>query len=100
MMPETIVARVAHVNVYTTGPACVQCQATKYWLRKNGIEHHEVRLDAPVNAAKAERFKADGFRAAPVVEIIRTDGQVVRWAGHRVSRLEMLIGETLIGGVK
>lgn len=70
------------VNVYTL-PACVQCDSTKRWLTRNGVEYAEIGLqDAP---EALERFKSLGFTQAPIVEA----GESV-WSGFRMDKLTEL----------
>lgn len=76
-----------HVTVYST-PACMQCQATKRWLKGRDIAFTEVHLERDAQAAADLRAK--GFTSAPVVRVIRPNGADVAWSGFRVSQLETL----------
>lgn len=48
-----------------TKPRCVQCDATKRYLDRHGLEWEEVPLTPESTAA----FQARGILAAPVVEL-------------------------------
>ena len=73
------------VTVYTKSN-CVQCEATKRWLRKGKIEFDTVNLEeSPEAMAKIQEM---GYSAAPVVI---TD--VDSWSGFRISKLENLKAE-------
>ena len=63
---------------------CVQCDATKRWLKKNDIPFEEESLTPEL----IEEFKVEGFMSAPVV---KTD--VETWAGFRISKLDALVKE-------
>jgi glutaredoxin-like protein NrdH len=86
------------IKVYTTGPSCVSCQATKYWLRKRDIPFTEVRLDHDPKAAV--ELKQRGYTISPVVELHRDNGAEVWWSGHSPSRLESITNEPVVGGAK
>ena len=65
---------------------CVQCEATKRWLRKAKIEFDTVNLEEnPEAMAKVQEM---GYNAAPVVI---TD--IESWSGFRISKLEHLKSE-------
>lgn len=64
-------------------PACVQCDMTKRFLDKNGIDYDTV--DITEDAGALEKILAMGFQAAPVV-ITDTDS----WAGFQPDKLEIL----------
>lgn len=53
------------VTVYTTGPACVQCTATKRWLNKAGVSFVEVNV--LLHPAEGEAVKSLGYTQSPVV---------------------------------
>jgi glutaredoxin-like protein NrdH len=74
-----------NVTVYTT-PNCVQCEATKRWLRKGDVEFNVVDLTQDEESLKMVREL--GHTAAPVVI---TD--VDHWSGFRISKLDTLIAE-------
>ena len=63
------------ITVYTK-PSCVQCNATKRALKKNGLEFSEVDLTEDEEALAT--VKALGYRQAPVVF---ANGD--HWAGYR-----------------
>ena len=70
------------VKVYTL-PACVQCDSTKRWLNRNGVEYVEIGLqEAPEDL---DRLKSLGFSQAPIVEA----GESV-WSGFRMDKLKDL----------
>ena len=62
---------------------CVQCEATKRWLRRAKIEFDTVNLEE--NPEAMAMVQEMGYSAAPVVI---TD--VESWSGFRVSKLENL----------
>ena len=62
---------------------CVQCEATKRWLRKAKIEFDTVNLEESPDAMT--KVQMLGHSAAPVV-ITDTDN----WSGFRISKLEKL----------
>ena len=70
------------VNIYTL-PACVQCESTKRWLSKNGIEYSEIKLQEA--REDLERLKSLGFSQAPIVEA----GESL-WSGFRLDKLQDL----------
>ena len=70
------------VTVYSKNN-CVQCEATKRWLRKHSIEFDTVNLEETPEAM--EKVKELGFSAAPVVTT-----EMGNWSGFRVSKLEDL----------
>ena len=70
------------VIVYTL-PACVQCDSTKRYLKKNFVEYKEVNLaDDP---ASLEMVRSLGYTSAPVV--IAGDES---WSGFRMDMLAKL----------
>ncbi|WP_304487031.1 glutaredoxin domain-containing protein [Cellulosimicrobium sp. TH-20] len=70
------------VTVYSK-PDCVQCEATKRYLDRHGVEFREVDLlDVP---EVADGFRAEGILAAPVVV-----SPVGTWGGFRPDRLRLL----------
>lgn len=71
------------VTVYTL-PACVQCDSTKRYLKKNLVEFKEVDLSADANAM--EHVRELGYTQAPVVEI----GDE-HWSGFRMDQLTRLV---------
>lgn len=70
------------VTVYTL-PACVQCDSTKRYLKKNMIEFQEV--DMSQDSQALERVRDWGYTQAPVVEY----GEQ-RWSGFRFDELSKL----------
>jgi glutaredoxin-like protein NrdH len=69
------------VIIYTL-PACVQCDTSKRYMKKLGIEFEEV--DLTKDDAAAEMVKELGYTAAPVI----VAGNV-HWSGFR---MEMING--------
>lgn len=75
------------INVYTN-ENCVQCDQTKKYLDKVGLEY-EVKPFAD-HQEDLKRFVDQGFRAAPIVE---TDNDV--WSGFNIQKLTALAESTL-----
>lgn len=71
------------VTVYTK-PGCIQCEATKKALKKNGVPY-TIR-DVTVDAAARDAVMKLGYSAAPVV--VTADGD--HWAGFRPDRLKAI----------
>jgi glutaredoxin-like protein NrdH len=69
-------------TVYTL-PSCVQCDATKRFLTKNGLPYDTVDLSTDSKAY--EYIKGLGFSAAPVV-VTSQDS----WSGFQPDRLSMI----------
>ena len=69
------------VIIYTL-PNCVQCDTSKRYMKKLGIEFEEV--DLTKDAAAAEMVKELGYTAAPVIVNNGT-----HWSGFR---MEMING--------
>lgn len=65
---------------------CVQCEATKRWLKRSKIEFDTVNVEE--NPEAMQKILDMGFQAAPVVI---TD--VESWSGFRISKLENLKAE-------
>lgn len=65
-------------------PACVQCDMTKRYLDKNGVEYSTVDVTKDENAL--EMILDMGFSSAPVVI---TDDK--SWAGFNLEMLETLV---------
>ncbi|WP_297566202.1 glutaredoxin-like protein NrdH [uncultured Arcanobacterium sp.] len=72
------------ITVYTK-PSCVQCNATKRALQKNGLEFTEVDLTQDADALAT--VKALGYQQAPVVF---AGGD--HWAGYRPDKIRALAG--------
>ena len=70
------------VTVYTL-PACVQCDSTKRYLKRELIEFEEVKLQDDPQAY--EMVRAKGFTQAPIV----VAGEDV-WSGFRLDKLKSL----------
>lgn len=69
-------------TVYTK-PACVQCDMTKRYMDKNGIEYTTV--DITENQDALDMILEMGFQSAPVV--ISEQGS---WAGFQPDKLNLL----------
>lgn len=71
------------ITLWSNGPACVQCSATKREFDKRGIIYRE--RDLRRNPKAVERFLEMGLTAAPIVE---TDDR--RWSGFRLEKIKGL----------
>ncbi len=71
------------VTVYSK-PNCVQCNATKRALDKNGLEYVEV--DLTQDAQALDTVKALGYQQAPVVF---ANGD--HWSGFRPDKINALV---------
>lgn len=69
-------------TVYTK-PNCVQCEQTKRYMEKNGIEYTTVDITEDQEAF--EMVLGMGFKSAPVV-ITPTDS----WAGFQPDKINAL----------
>jgi len=69
-------------TVYTK-PNCVQCDMTKRYMDKNGIDYDTV--DITQNEAALEMILQMGFSSAPVV--ISDSGA---WAGFQPDKINLL----------
>lgn len=69
------------VTVYTN-PNCVQCEQTKRFLDKEGIEYTIENLQSDDNYEKLVEFVNQGFKAAPIVV---TDTET--WSGFKPDKL-------------
>ncbi len=81
------------VTVYTK-PRCVQCDGTKFMLKRAGIEYTEVDLSQNPDALAA--VKALGYLGAPVVITNRgTDpNDDIHWGGMDPDRInEHILGK-------
>ena len=70
------------VTVYTI-PACPQCDMTKKYLTREGIEYSEVDLSN--DEVAMEKVRGLGYTAAPVVEV-GSD----HWSGFRLDMLKLI----------
>lgn len=73
----------SNITVYSL-PSCVQCESTKRYLTKNGVEFSEV--DLAEDAASMEFVKSLGYRSAPVV-VTGEDN----WSGFRMDKLAQIV---------
>jgi glutaredoxin-like protein NrdH len=69
------------VIVYTN-PNCVQCEQTKKFLNKEGIEYTVENLQSDDNYEKLIDFVNRGFKSAPIVV---TDTET--WSGYKPDKL-------------
>jgi glutaredoxin-like protein NrdH len=69
-------------TVYTK-PSCVQCDMTKRYMDKNGIEYTTV--DITQDQAALDMIVGMGFASAPVVI-----SHVGSWAGFQPDKLNLL----------
>lgn len=72
------------IIVYTK-PNCVQCDQTKRFLDRAGIEYSEQDITSEENSTQLAKFQSDGFSAAPIVV---TD--IGTWSGFRLDKLKGL----------
>jgi glutaredoxin-like protein NrdH len=70
------------VIVYTN-PNCVQCEMTKKYLDKEGIEYTVEDLQSEANYDKLVEFVNQGFKSAPIVV---TDTET--WSGYKLDKLK------------
>lgn len=70
------------VTVYTL-PACVQCDSTKRFLKRNLIEYTEIDISKDEEAM--QKIRDLGFSQAPVVQF----GEET-WSGFRFDRLNKI----------
>ena len=71
------------IVLWSNGPACVQCSATKREFDRRGIIY--IERDLRRNPKAVERFLEMGLTAAPIVE---TDAK--RWSGFRLEKIKSL----------
>jgi glutaredoxin-like protein NrdH len=71
------------IVLWSNGPACVQCSATRREFDRRGIIYTE--RDLRRNPKAVERFLELGLTAAPIVE---TD--LKRWSGFRLEKIKSL----------
>lgn len=71
-------------KVYTL-PRCPKCIWAKKYLTKRGIDYKELPLNHPANMKVRKTLVAKGVKSAPYVEIINSDGEIVKtYAGDDV----------------
>lgn len=73
------------VTVYTSGPSCGGCTATKAHFRRKGIPYTEVPLDDDNREAAIYL----GHTTAPVV-VAETPEGPQEWSGYRPDRIDAL----------
>jgi glutaredoxin-like protein NrdH len=76
--------RITMTTIYSL-PNCPQCDTTKRYLSRNGVEY--IEIDLSKNEAAMEKIKLMGYSAAPVVET--ADGK--HWSGFRFPELQRLV---------
>lgn len=75
------------VTLYSL-PDCQACYATATWLDKHEIPYTVESLeDHPAVLADA---RDNGITAAPVVKVVKANGEVVMWGGFRINHLAAL----------
>ncbi|OIN80759.1 glutaredoxin domain-containing protein [Mycobacterium malmoense] len=74
------------VTVYTAGPGCAACNATKRHLERCGIAYEELPADEPDTR---EALIYLGFTSAPVVVAVTGDRETA-WQGYRPDRIDAL----------
>ncbi|WES66029.1 glutaredoxin family protein [Microbacter sp. GSS18] len=78
------------MTLYTTGPVCDRCRATRALLDGLGIPYREVDLSDPDNRAlRVVVVDVLGYTRVPVVV---PTGDSTPWAGFRPDLLTQLIG--------
>jgi glutaredoxin-like protein NrdH len=70
-------------TVYTK-PACVQCDMTKRYMDKNGIEYTTVDITKDPEAL--DMILGMGFQSAPVVI-----SEAGNWAGFQPDKINLLL---------
>ena len=71
------------VTTVYTKPACVQCEMTKKYMDKNGIEYTTV--DITKNQEAFDMVIGMGFQSAPVVI-----SEVGNWSGFQPDKINLL----------
>lgn len=90
-MSETTTSQ-PEIQVYTNGPACMPCRATKRELKKLGLECEELdaRDELIADEARAYAARFNLGLETPLILVAR-GGQVIdAWTGHRPDRLRAL----------
>ena len=77
--------------LFTLKNNCVQCNATKNALDRQGIDYHLINLDTQPEAI--DNLKALGYRQVPVV-MTRDD----HWSGFRPDKIAGLSQSVAMGG--
>ena len=63
------------INVFTK-EVCQPCKMTKRWLNERDIPFNELSI-----ADYADILREEGYQSAPVVQVIKDNGEEVVWAG-------------------
>lgn len=71
------------VTIYTL-PSCPQCDTTKRFLTREGVEYKEVDLSNDAEAT--ELVKQLGYASAPIVVAGES-----HWSGFRIEKLRNLV---------
>lgn len=88
---KTLAQKQMTVTVYTTGPQCQKCNATKRHLKRRGIPFTEVIVnpDDP-NDANYAALAYVGYSSAPVV-LVSGPGGEQDWSDYRAERIDALV---------
>lgn len=78
----TVIGETMKIDVYTS-KECQQCEATKLWLKREGLQFNE--FDVLADPEAYERCKALGYTTLPVV----VAGER-HWSGFRFDQLREL----------
>ena len=76
--PTAAPGQTAAVVVYSK-PACVQCDATKRWLTKRGIEYTAV--DVSQDATAREHVTGELKHSRVPVVVVSRGGETYHWSG-------------------
>lgn len=82
------------VTVFSSA-GCGKCVATKYGLKKRGVEVHEVRVDEVPGAEEA--LRRSGLTHLPVVMAYRNDDDEVPdiWQDFQADFIEALLDQNV-----
>lgn len=75
------------ITVYSK-PDCRQCDFTKKWLDRAGVEYRVIDISLPENAEVLEAIKELGYAGAPVVIVSEFTELDTHWYGFNVGMLE------------
>lgn len=68
-------------------PKCYQCDSTKKWLTKEGLEYTVLDITTDDNMAYV---KSLGHQQAPVVFVEHEDGTTEHWSGFQPGKISAL----------
>lgn len=74
------------VTIYGT-PSCMQCGATKTWLKNHGVLFSEIDITTDEDAERL--VMESGIRTLPLVEA-EVGGKKETWGGFQPQRLKRL----------